>query len=237
MLLKNFIRLTLISAFSLASLPALAQGGPGGAIVIEPGPNGPTVNGMDVQTIQQTLQQSIQQSGIDINQVRQEMQNGTFNAGNYQQQINQITGQMSQVLGVDLSQMQNRMQNQNLDNLKQQLGADDQEWAILLPRIQKVINARNNTPATSGNNMMSRMMTTNTTGRNQSQTPYQKANADLRNMLNDPNTSNTIIAQKLKDYRAAADLALKDLHSAEKNLADVLTPRQEAILVDLGYMK
>jgi chromosome segregation ATPase len=238
-MMKGLIRASLVSMVGLLSAPAFAQGGmaPGGGLNVQQGPDGRVmINGVDMQQLGQSLQQSIQQSGVDINQMRQEMQNGTFDPSKYQDQINQIRNTMSQQLGVDLNQLQNRMQNANLDNLKQQLEATDQEWAVLLPKIQKLLTARNNAPSSSGN-MMSRAMSMGMGNRNQTTTPLQKTDSELRTLLGDANTSNAVISAKLNDYRAACDQANKELNTAEKDLADLLTPRQEAIMVNLGYMK
>jgi hypothetical protein len=71
----------------------------------------------------------------------------------------------------------------------------------------------------------------------QTVSPVAKAMNDLRAAVKDPKTSNQTLGTKLRTWRDARDKAKTDLAKAQKDLIDVLTPRQEATLFNMGFIQ
>jgi hypothetical protein len=130
------------------------------------------------------------------------------------------------------------MRGGSLDSLKAQLGVPDDEWSVIEPRLQAVITAQQVAQTGTNTRGMGRPggMSTGTTT-NSTQQALMKAASDLQNLLSDINSTDPEISSKLKAYRELRKRAEKELEAAQKALIDILTPRQEATLVNLGYMK
>ncbi|HVT82729.1 MAG TPA: hypothetical protein VHM90_18975, partial [Phycisphaerae bacterium] len=120
----------------------------------------------------------------------------------------------------------------------------DEEWTVIQPKLQRVIDAqtplRNLTANTGrtgggrgGGGGGGRGGTNNLT----SVDPLTFAMADLTNALQDPNTPENLLAAKLSALRNAREAANVTLKNAQADLTRVLTIRQEAILVTLGYLE
>jgi Spy/CpxP family protein refolding chaperone len=127
----------------------------------------------------------------------------------------------------------------SLDTIKTQLNCTDDEWAVIQPKLQAVITAKQATQTTSGRGMGMMGMGGTATGTNTSNTQQAvtKAMTELQTLLNDEKSPSSEITSKLKTYRDLRIKAEKELATAQKTLAEVLTPRQEAILVNMGYLK
>jgi len=124
-----------------------------------------------------------------------------------------------------------------LDAMKDQLSATDKEWETLLPRIQKVMDARRATQTGAGiswrsSNGGAPIITAGSA----IDTPPGKAMQEVRTALDDKDTSNDDILKKLAAMREAREKARADLAAAQKELKEACTPRQEAILVTLGQL-
>jgi hypothetical protein len=59
----------------------------------------------------------------------------------------------------------------------------------------------------------------------------------LQTAAADPNTSDDDLKQKIEAVRTARAKARADLDAAVKDLEEVLTPDQQAMLVALGYLE
>lgn len=235
-MLRKCLYIILFSILSLISSSSFAQGFPGGGGMFNPADLQDVLGNVDPQQMQQTMMNSMMNSGLDMQKVMGEMQDGSFDPANYQKEFESMQNSMMKFLedsGVDMNKLQNTVQNSILESLKAQLQPTEQEWAILLPKLKKLVAAMNNAPSSSSNMMMNMGMGMNV----QAQTPLKKAETALKNLLVDPKSSNAVISAKLKEYRSACAQALKDLSNTQKDLIEVLSPRQEAILVDLGFMK
>ena len=68
-------------------------------------------------------------------------------------------------------------------------------------------------------------------------TPTGKAMQDLRETLDNKEASADDIAKKLTALRDAREKARTELATAQKDLKEVLTPRQEALLVMMGQLE
>ena len=140
----------------------------------------------------------------------------------------------------DPAQFRQRM----MDNIKDQMGAKDDEWKVIEPKLSKVVDL----------NFASRMrgggMFGNRGGGQGGQggggnrpaggaadSPVAKAMQDLRETLDNKDASADDIAKKLTALRDARDKSHSDLVAAQKDLKEVLTQRQEAVLVMMGQLE
>ena len=135
-----------------------------------------------------------------------------------------------------------------MDQMKQALGATDEEWKALQPKVEKVMTASRNTRSFGGMGF----------GRGgpggfggpggrggpggqakdaASQTPVEKATSDLRTTLENQSASADEIKGKLAALRQAREKARADLVAAQKELRELLTQRQEATLVLMGTLE
>ena len=124
-----------------------------------------------------------------------------------------------------------QFKQQRLDRIKEQLGSTDDEWKVLQPKIEKVMDAQmagfgGGFGRRGGNN-----------GDNTPQTPTAKAQAELRELLQNKDASADDIKAKLAALREARAKTRADLEAARKDLKEVLTQRQEAVLVTNGMLE
>jgi hypothetical protein len=140
------------------------------------------------------------------------------------------------------AKIQKAMQDDFLKQLQQPLGATDDEFAALLPLLEKVADALRES---SGGTARFRAMggpngnpqgMQNTQQNNQNLSPVDQATLDLQASLDDPNTNDDVIRTKLDTLRQAKAKAKEDLTVARNELRALLTVRQEGILVDRGLM-
>lgn len=138
----------------------------------------------------------------------------------------------------DPAEMQKRM----MERFKEQLKAPDDEWAIIEPKLQKVLTAqreargggmfgggfggRRGGPGGDANN-----------NQPQDTSPMATASRELRTALEKENASADEINAKLKAYREAREKAQANLEAARKDLKEVLSARQEAQLVVVGILE
>lgn len=126
-----------------------------------------------------------------------------------------------------------QFKQQRLDRIKEQLGATDDEWKVLQPKIEKVMDAQ---MAGFGGGFGRRGG--NNGGDNAPPpTPIQKASQDLRTLLENKDASPDDIKAKLAALREARAKSKADLEAARKDLKEVLTQRQEAVLVTNGMLE
>jgi len=128
----------------------------------------------------------------------------------------------------DPAQARERMTNW----MKEQLGGlSDDEWKVIQPKVEKVMTARRD--AGGG---MSFFGGRSRGGDEQEKTAVQKASAELKTVIDDKNSSPDQIKAKLTALREAKEKAKGELVTAQKDLKDVLTQRQEATMVMLGML-
>jgi chromosome segregation ATPase len=114
-------------------------------------------------------------------------------------------------------------QRQAIDDLKGQLGISDTDWAAVKPRIEAAYNLVH-PPQMFGPN----------TG--QPNTEVQQRSDQLRELLRDEKAAAEQIKSKLAAYRSAKEKVGRDLVTARQNLRQVMTLRQEALLVLNGLL-
>ena len=110
-------------------------------------------------------------------------------------------------------------------DIKKQLGATDEEWKVISPKLDKVTSARRvltGAPASGpfgGTNIVS------------------QARAELKTVLDDPQHKKADVAEKIAAVHKAREQAHANLDAAQRELKQLLTPSQEAILISLGHLE
>jgi hypothetical protein len=137
----------------------------------------------------------------------------------------------------DPAQMRERYMNQ----IKEQLASPDDEWKLIQPRLEKVLNAQRETRSSrfgSFGNRGGRNRGGNTADNrnNQPQSPVAQASEDLRKALDDKSTPPEEITKKIAALHEAREKAKTDLAAAQKDLRELLSVRQEATLIASGIL-
>jgi hypothetical protein len=142
-------------------------------------------------------------------------------------------GQGRQRGNYDPAQARERM----LNGIKERLGATDEEWKVLQPKVEKVMTAQRDSRGDRGRSGRGgdRGGSSNAQGQGE-QSPVAKASADLRAALDDKSTSAEEITKRLTALREAREKSRADRVAAQKELKDVLSARQEAVLVTSGLL-
>ena len=138
----------------------------------------------------------------------------------------------------DPAEMRARMEAR----IKEQLGVNDDEWKVLQPKVEKVMTAQRSAATGGGfggfgGGRRGGGGGGGGGGGDQPQSEVAKARADLRTTLENQNASADEINQKLTALRNARSKAKGDLESAQKELKEVLTARQEAVFVSMGMLE
>jgi Spy/CpxP family protein refolding chaperone len=149
-----------------------------------------------------------------------------------------------------------------LDELKNQIGVTDEEWKPIESKLQKALALRKvlTSQASPADARLSRQPraegqpgrqpsggepppgpgnrppSSGSDGSSEANTIAQ-AQAEVRAALADPKHSKTDLQEKVSTVRKARQKARADLDAAQKDLLQLLTPEQEAILVGLGYLE
>jgi len=134
------------------------------------------------------------------------------------------------------------MQQRQMDRYKEQLGCSDDEFAVIQPRLQKVLDAQ--TAARAGGMMGGRggrggrggMGMMGGQGADAEPTPVQEAMTELQTTLEKEAPTTAEIQAKLTALRGAQEKAAQQLADAQKALKDVLTLKQEAQLCLMGIL-
>lgn len=137
----------------------------------------------------------------------------------------------------DPAQMRERM----MSRLKEQLGATDDEWKAIEPKVDKVMTAQRESRGSFGFGGFGRGGGGGGGGGGgadqQPTTAVGKASQDLRTTLDDKNAAPETISKKLASLREAREKARKGVADAQKELKEILTQRQEAVLVMNGMLE
>jgi hypothetical protein len=130
------------------------------------------------------------------------------------------------------------MRQRFMDNIKEQLGASEDEWKVMSPKIEKVMTAQRET---RGGGMFGGGRGGRGGGNNppadQPQSKIAQAQQDLRTAVENKSTPPEELTKKLTALREARDKADAELAAAQKELKEVCTVRQEAVLVMMGQLK
>lgn len=138
----------------------------------------------------------------------------------------------------DPAQMRERLMNM----LKERLGASDEEWKVLQPKLEKVTTAQREARV-GGMGGFGGMGGGRPGGEGrearvpENETAMAKASRELRQVVADENATAAMITEKLEAFRAAKKKANEALAEAQKELKELLTPKQEATLVTWGMLE
>ena len=188
---------------------------------------------MELRSILREVTENMRDKGMNPDefrdQMRQRMLDGTFDMAELQKELT-AKGVMDQELVEDLRKSTRRL---IAGTLRQQLGVTDEEWAVLAPRMQKVLVAMAGAgeAGSIGGGPLGGMLLSGVAAGDAS-----RAMSELRTTLKDKEASDAEIADKLAAVRAAREQARADLKAAREELRALLTARQEAILANLGYL-
>jgi hypothetical protein len=211
---------------------------------------------------QQGLQQEVRQLAADlddpnydyskaparIRQVFRDMQSVTSDMDpDAQRQFRMdLMQQVGPVFARNQAKIQKAMQMAFLKDLQEPLGASDDEFTVIEPLLEKVVDAQREAgggtarfrrfggfggaPGQQNNNSQ------NGAANNQPLSAVDQATQDLQSAVDDPNANSDVIKTRLDTLRQAKSKASQDLAVARDALRAVLTVRQEAVLVDRGIL-
>lgn len=134
--------------------------------------------------------------------------------------------------GFDRAAMQERM----AEMMKERMGATDEEWTVIKPRLEEVMKLSQNTGGMRG--MFGRGR--GNRGDQPAETPtepVQIAVDDLQKTLDKEAPTAAEIKAKLAALRGAREKNKQQLVIAQQKLKDVLTIKQEAMLVMMGMLE
>ena len=135
----------------------------------------------------------------------------------------------------DPAEWQKRM----MERFKEQLKAPDDEWAVIQPKLEKVMTAQRE--ARAGGMFGGRGGRGGPGGpggdQQQDTSALGVASRELRTALENENTSGEELDKKLAAFREARAKAQANLEAARKDLKEILSPRQEASLVMIGILE
>ena len=160
---------------------------------------------------------------------------------------NTASGQQDRARRGDRSQ-RGRFQERMVEMVKSQLGATDKEWAVIEPRLTKVMTLSRDINQ-RGMGMMRRGRRGDERGdrgergrqqasqANQSeQSELQKVTNALQEVLDKSDSSSDEVKAKLLALRNAKEKTKQELAKAQQDLKQILSVRQEAKLVMLGFL-
>jgi len=128
----------------------------------------------------------------------------------------------------EMKKMMEEWKKQSDKQMKDALGMNDEEWAVVGPKIEKVTT----TAQESRGHRMRGPQPEDAT-----QTDVQKTFAALQKLLADKESKPEDVKGALTAYREARAKAKTDVEKAQKELKDVLTIKQEAKLVTMGLLE
>ncbi|HUO10212.1 MAG TPA: hypothetical protein VM008_18035 [Phycisphaerae bacterium] len=208
---------------------------------VPPGAPDMTPEQQDLQQQMQDMRQKVfdnmQKQGIDprtfMQDMMQRMADGSLNFMQLQQEL--VDKGLLDQASVD--KLQTQMQKVTDATIRQQLKVTDEEWVVIQPKIQKVLQSQAalGQPGGGGARFGGLMggFLTNQSGRSD----VTVALSDLRAALRTKDTPDDVIKAKMQAVRDARVTAAANLDAAEKDLRDVLTMRQEGVLVRIGILR
>jgi len=110
-----------------------------------------------------------------------------------------------------------------VEDLKEQLGVSDQEWTVIRPRVQAVYDLVHPPLRIRP-------------GSTQPTNEVERRRRDLQELLRDEKAPADQIKARLSAFRAAKERATQQLSAARRSLRQLMTVRQEAVLVLNGLL-
>jgi uncharacterized protein (UPF0147 family) len=155
------------------------------------------------------------------------------------EQARQIMDNMRNGVQPDPEQVQkivSEVRKQAQTQLKDALGATDEEWQVLGPKVEKVQTL---TLQSRGVGMALGRLGPGgfNAGGGTEQTEVQKKLQALQTLLKNKDASPENIRAALKDYREAKAKAKAELEKARAELKELVTVRQEALLITMDLLE
>jgi hypothetical protein len=156
--------------------------------------------------------------------------------------------QLFPVLQANAQKIQEAIRMSFLNSLQKPLECSDDEFAAIRPYLEKVVDAWQamqigrfrpptpNSSSTGNNNQGGAAPQRPRTMMGLPLSPMQQAAQDLQTAIDDPSSSGDLIKTKLDTLRQAQIKAQQDLTVARQQLKDLLTQRQEGVLVEYGLL-
>ena len=140
-----------------------------------------------------------------------------------------------------------QMRQQFNDRMKELLGASDDEWKVLQPQIEKVQTLQRSANYRGGFGLLYGNADNGGGGRgrgfrggqqpdNTPPSAVEQKSKELATAIQNKDTKPDEYKAKLAAYREARTQAKADLGKAQESLREVVTVRQEAVLVELGLL-
>lgn len=137
----------------------------------------------------------------------------------------------------DPEQMRQRM----MERLQERLGADDEEWTVIGPRLEKVMELSRELRGPGMMALFGRGRRPGGRGPGAEdegeRSPVVEAAQGLQSALEDSSADASTVKERLTEYQAAREKVRQQLTKAEQKLREVLTVRQEARLVLMGTLE
>ncbi len=133
----------------------------------------------------------------------------------------------------DPAQMRERMNQRT----KEALGVTDEEWKALQPKIDQVRQLQFQSMAGRFGGRGGRGGGPGGPGGDMASSPVAQASRDLRETLDNQGSTPDQIKAKLQALRDARAKARDELTAAQNDLKQLLTARQEAVLVQQGLLE
>ncbi len=138
----------------------------------------------------------------------------------------------------DFSQMRQRMS----ERMKEMLGASDDEWKVLQPKIESIQQRQRESSGMGGMMMMfggggGGFRPPGAPADDQPKSDVRQKTADLRTVTDNKDAKPQEIKAKVDALRAAREKARAELQKQQGELRELITIRQEAILLTLGVME
>ncbi len=130
-----------------------------------------------------------------------------------------------------------------LDNIKQQMGVtNEDEWKVITAKLEPVMAKRMETMGGMGGMLRGssrggRGGDDDNANNERPRSGVETASRELGELLKNKDASEDQIKDKLTAFREARDKARAELATAQKELKEILMPRQEAVLVQYGMIE
>jgi Spy/CpxP family protein refolding chaperone len=118
----------------------------------------------------------------------------------------------------------------NIRDVQKTIDATDEEWKVIGPKLQKVVSARRTLNGDSGQGA-------GPFGGGGTSSIVGQAQAELKAVLDEPKHTKAEVDLKIDAVRQARVKARTELEESRRDLARLLTPGQQAIMVSLGYLE
>ena len=232
---------------AFAQAQPAANSGNGQSSTQQPAQQAPPPSQYDVEQELKTLMADLDDSSFDEARLPKLIQKAFTDFRNVSQAMDPDQAQqwrrgvMEQYIPVmqrNQAKIRKAMQTAFLLDLQEPLGASDDEFNAILPALEKVADAQRESQG--GFARFRRQFggpgQNNTQPPGEQLSPVDQASEDLQAALDDSNSSDDLIKNKLQILRDAKAKATQDLSVARDNLRSLLTIRQEAVLVERGLL-